>query len=151
MIVGIDAGLTTAVAFVTLDGKPVAVKSGKHWGFEEAMLTIAQTAPTVAIVGCDTNPSSHLAKQLAATFGARAYIPRTSLRVLDKERIAQKSGLKLKNKHERDALAAAVAAYRHWGNKLRQAGAKARKAGRQPSEVQRRVMAGEKMAHIVRK
>ena len=151
MIVGVDAGLTTAVAFVSLSGKPIGVKSGKHWGFEEAMLAIANAAPSVEIVACDTNPSSHFAKQLAGAFGARAYTPRRSLQVLDKERIAQHSGLKLKNKHERDALAAAIVAWRHFQNKLRQAGAKAEKAGKAANEVQRRVLRGEKMAHIVRK
>jgi predicted RNase H-like nuclease (RuvC/YqgF family) len=151
MIVGVDAGLTTAIAFVSLDGKPVSAKSGKHWGFEEAMLAVAQGAPSVEIVACDTNPSSHFAKQLASAFGARAYVPRHSLPVIDKERIAQKSGLKLKNKHERDALAAAVCAWRHYQNKLRQAGTKAVKAGKAAGEVQKRVLAGEKMAYLVRK
>ncbi len=52
---------------------------------------------------------------------------------------------------KRDALAAAIVAWRHFQNKLRQAGAKAEKAGKAANEVQRRVLRGEKMAHIVRK
>ncbi len=134
---------------MSLDGTPVGVESRKHWREESVIERIAQASPL--IIACDTNPTSKLARMLSSAFGARLFFPKNSLSVLRKEKMAQKTGLKMHNKHERDALAAAIAAYHRYENKLRQAGRKARLAGADETRVQRSVLKGVKMSAAIRK
>gem|GEM_PF-3577497 len=167
IIVGVDAGETTAIAIVSFEGKPLKVESHKHWSLGDVIGKIAAFSP--AVIACDTNPTSGFARELKRAFGARLVFPRRSLHVYEKERMAHDAGLKVHNKHERDALAAALKAYHLLQNKLRQAGRKAEiKAGvkrgksdrgkssatskevaQYVESIQRRVLGGEKMRHAI--
>lgn len=141
MIVGVDAGATSALAAVDFNGRAVRVESRKNWPAGELLRTAASFSPV--IVACDTNPGHHLARELKRTFGARLYTPRKSLSQTEKQRMAS-AAWPCRNSHERDALAAALKAYHHVENKLRQA---AKIAGGDARAVQEKVLRGEKMRH----
>lgn len=149
MIVGVDAGATTAIAVLSLSGEVVALESRKHWNRGEVAQKIAEYSP--AVIACDTNPTSDFARELKAAFGARLVFPKKSMSVWRKEKMASRTGVKLGNKHERDALAAALKAFHLLENKLRQTAKRAR--GRPAEKVeaaQRKVLRGKKMFEAVR-
>lgn len=150
IIVGVDAGDTSAMAVVSLGGKVVHVESRKHWPRGDLVEKISLYSP--AVIACDTNPTSGFARSLKRSFGARLLFPKKSMTEHDKQKMASKTGVKLSNKHERDALAAALKAYHQLENKLRQAGKKARKKGGDEKfveGVQKKVLRGEKMRHAI--
>ncbi len=142
------------MAVVSLDGEVLKVESRKHWPRGDLVEKIAFHSPEV--IACDTNPTSGFAQGLKRSFGARLLFPKKSMTEYDKQRMASKTGLKLKNKHERDALAAALKAYHQLENKLRQVEKHARKKSPEKrdkkfvNEIRKRVLAGEKMAHALK-
>ncbi len=138
------------MAVVSFEGKVLKVESRKHWPRGEVIERIAQYSPDV--IACDTNPTSDFARQLKRSFGARLLFPKKSFTQHAKQKMASKTGVKLRNKHERDALAAALKAYHQLENKLRQAGTYAKKKGGDEKfveSVQKKVLHGEKMRSAV--
>ncbi|MBI3588399.1 DUF460 domain-containing protein [Candidatus Micrarchaeota archaeon] len=147
IIAGVDAGTTIAVAIVDFEGNAVCVRSRKHWKEGEVVKFISSFSPHV--VACDTNPTSGFAKSISRAFGAKLHFPKRHLRVMEKERMAA-GKWKCANKHERDALAAALKAYHHFENKLRQVRRKAGwRDGLAVAAIQGSVVRGEKMAHAM--
>ncbi len=71
-------------------------------------------------MACDTARASKLAHRLRASFAAKLYTPKRSLTLLEKHGAAARFDAKVGNAHERDALAAALNAWRHYQNKLKQ-------------------------------
>ena len=136
---------------LALDGRVLKVESHKHWKRGEVVEKIALYSPDV--IACDTNPTSDFARSLKRSFGARLLFPKKSMTEYDKHKMAAKTGVKMNNKHERDALAAALKAYHQLENKLRQAGRKAQKKGGDEKfveGVQKKVLRGEKMREALK-
>ena len=130
-----------------LHGRVVRVESHREWPLEGVVGVIAAYSPIV--IACDTNPSHSLARQLGTAFGARLFFPRKSLSRHSK--LLATRGESCRNPHERDALAAALKAFGHYQNKVRQTEKKARRAGVDAEGIVRRVLFGEKMAHALRR
>jgi hypothetical protein len=145
IIVGIDAGATTAFAVLDLEGRVVSVKSRKGWGLNEVVEQVSSFKPTV--VACDTRPPSLLAKKVASCFRTRFFYPTHSLRWEEKAELTKE--FTVKNSHERDALASALKAFHHVENKLRQATRHARREGADAEKVGARVLRGERMKEAV--
>lgn len=120
------------------------MESKRNWGEKALLERISFFSPLV--IACDTNPSHKLGQELKRAFGAKLFFPRKSLREWYKQKITVERGCK--NKHERDALAAALKAYHHFENKLRQT---SKKAGKHARAAQKMVLSGEKMVHAVRR
>ncbi|OIO27180.1 hypothetical protein AUJ14_00220 [Candidatus Micrarchaeota archaeon CG1_02_55_22] len=136
-----------AIAVLDLHGRVVRVESHREWPVEGVVGAIASYSPVV--IACDTNPSHSLARSLGSVFGARLFFPRRSLSRHAKMLATRNSACR--NPHERDALAAALKAFGHYQNKVRQTEKKARKAGVDAEGIVRRVLFGEKMAHALRR
>lgn len=68
------------------------------------------------LVASDTRPPSSFVEKIAARFSVRVFSPRESMTKLEKRSI----GKGIDDVHVRDAYAAAVKAYRHYQNRLRQ-------------------------------
>jgi len=99
-----------------LDGRALALHSTSG-GFSDAAREIERRC-TPSLFACDTNPAPEAAQRLASYFSCRLFVPRQSVREDEKKRIA--NGFGTHNAHERDAFSAAVLAWRHHQNKLRQ-------------------------------
>ncbi|MBI4406791.1 DUF460 domain-containing protein [Candidatus Micrarchaeota archaeon] len=119
IIVGIDAGTTSAFAVIDYSGSVVAVKSKKNWRTADLIFEINSVC-TPVVIACDTNPSSNTARMLKACFGAKLFLPSSSLSIYKKQKLTHKLGISVNNSHERDAVAAAKKAFNHYSNKLRQ-------------------------------
>ena len=121
LIVGIDPGVTVGLAVLSLDGKPVLVESKRGWSLSELLKRISEIGePT--IISSDVSPASDILENLSHKLNAVLFVPMISMGADEKRQIARDYaeiyGLKLKNAHEVDALAAAVKAYRHYEKKF---------------------------------
>ena len=121
LIVGIDPGVTVGLAVLSLDGKPVLVESRRGWSLSELLKRISEIGePT--IISSDVSPASEILENLSHKLNAVLFVPMISMGADEKRQIARDYadiyGLKLKNAHEVDALAAAVKAYRHYEKKF---------------------------------
>ena len=110
MIVGIDPGTTTGMAFLDLKGRLILTKSGRNLSRSDVSKAIADTGRPV-IIAVDINPVPKRVERLASAFAAKLMWPYASLKKQDKNRLIKEYQLEA-NRHEKDALSAAVYAYK---------------------------------------
>jgi len=130
LIVGVDPGVTVGLAVLSLDGQPILVESRRDWSLQELLKRISEIGePT--LISSDVSPASEILKNLSHKLNAVLFVPLISLGADEKRQVARSyadlHGLKLRNAHEVDALAAAVKAYRHYEKKFKQVEARVRK------------------------
>ncbi len=114
IIVGIDPGTTTGVACLSLNGKLLKTVSYKNAGKERIIKIISELGRPV-IIACDRIPIPSFVLSVKAKFNAKLFAELLSNE--EKENITRKYNLK--NKHEKDALAAAIKAYNYYSSKIR--------------------------------
>ena len=123
LIVGIDAGMTTGLAVLDLDGRVLHLGSYKEIDRGEVVSIVSKLGRPV-IVSTDVSDPPELVRKLAAQMGAQLYLPDYNLSVAEKEELASRateySELKPSTPHERDSLAAAYKAFLDYHNKLSQ-------------------------------
>jgi predicted RNase H-like nuclease (RuvC/YqgF family) len=108
LIVGIDAGITNAIAILSINGDLLLVKSGKNLDRKTIVTEIIKYGIPV-IVACDVAKPNNLVKKIASTFNARLVYPPKNLSIKKKRKlISDIDFLKINNSHERDALASAI-------------------------------------------
>ncbi|MFH0737137.1 MAG: DUF460 domain-containing protein [Candidatus Micrarchaeota archaeon] len=112
---GIDPGIKTGYAILDLDGRLVGSGCEKEASDERIVKAVSSVGIPV-LVAADTHPPSHFVQKVAARLNVRVFSPRESMSKLEKRRI----GASIADVHTRDAYAAAVKAYRHYANRLRQ-------------------------------
>jgi len=122
LIVGVDPGVTVGLAVLSLNGQPILVESKRDWSLPELVKRISELGePT--LISSDVSPASEILKNLSHKLNAVLFVPSISLGADEKRHVARDYadfyGLKLKNAHEVDALAAAVKAYRHYEKKFK--------------------------------
>ena len=123
LIVGLDPGATCGIALLSFKGEVLHLKSQK--GLSRGDLTRLLTDfGEAVIIATDVRPLPEFVKKFSATLRLVVFIPEYSLSVSEKQELAgefsSKSGMEVRNLHERDALAAAAKAYRHYKNKFEQ-------------------------------
>ncbi|MBI4149179.1 DUF460 domain-containing protein [Candidatus Woesearchaeota archaeon] len=111
LIAGIDPGTTVGYALLDITGRLVAAGSGKTLALP-ALIEAARMQGKPLIVGTDKRQVPGMVSAFAAKFGARIVSPPEDIAVAEKQAIA--AGIAVRNAHERDALAAALYAYRHF-------------------------------------
>ncbi|HIH21010.1 TPA: DUF460 domain-containing protein [Candidatus Micrarchaeota archaeon] len=149
MIVGVDGGTWRAFAVLDFDGKLVALKSRKNWLPGEFLAEVSDYLPT--IIACDKNPAPRKVLVLKSVFGARLFKPSKNLSQLQKHSLTR--DFKVRNSHERDALASAIKAYNSVAAKISAVEKKSREAGvpaEQRLSVKRMVLKGETVANAIK-
>ena len=107
------------------DGNVVAVESRKNWTPDAFIQSLSVFSPS--IIACDKIPVPKSARLLKSVFSARLYKPVRSMTGLQKAFLTR--DFSVNNEHERDALAAALKAFRSLNNKFKLVDKKAREAG----------------------
>jgi len=125
LIAGIDSGTWRAFAIVDFEGNALSVESRKNWGENSFIRDLAVFSPT--IIACDKSIPPRKVSILKRVFSARLYKPSKNLTVAQKHRLVE--DFKVKNSHERDALASALKAFKSVSSKLATVKKKAFKAG----------------------
>ena len=120
LIIGIDPGLTTAFAAVDLRGNFVSTFSKKEMRADELAKAITEVGKPL-IFAVDKSNAPDAAKKLAASFNCRLFAPREDLKVVHKNSLVKEMLSVIENNngnsiklsvHEKDALAAAIVAYK---------------------------------------
>jgi len=137
-IVGIDPGTTTAVAILDLSGDLIELSSSRTRTPAKLIELIARTGKTL-IVASDVTPAPGSVEKIKRSFNAILHEPPESLAVDFK--IALTKPFEYRNDHERDALAAALDAYRSREPKFEQI-LKKIPPGVDPDEVKMLVVKG---------
>ncbi|MHC1588276.1 MAG: DUF460 domain-containing protein, partial [Methermicoccaceae archaeon] len=120
LIVGIDPGTTMGLAAIDLRGRLVGVVSERGLSQSGAIEWIRR-AGTPTLIASDVLPVPHTVEKIANAFSVEC--TGEQLSVEDKRRLSL--GYNPSNDHERDAIAAAMAAFRRAKNKLAQVEKKA--------------------------
>ncbi len=124
LIIGVDPGISTGLAILDIDGIPLEITSGRGLDRSDIVSHVLSHG-TPVIVATDVNPVPETVKRLASMFNAELYVPSQSLSSDEKRQIVQEylskyPWINIEDNHQRDALAAAVRAYRNIESKLRQ-------------------------------
>lgn len=109
LIVGIDPGTTAGYAVLDTNGNVLKTRSSKLLELNSLIESIVKLGSVLA-VGTDKKKCPQLIEKAAAKTGARIITPREDLAVSEKNMLTQ--GTETANSHEKDALAAAMYAYR---------------------------------------
>jgi len=122
VIVGIDPGIETGIAVVDLSLKQCYTFSSKEFD-KLSIINKVYAIGTPILIATDKNPPPDSVKKIASILGLQLYAPQKSLAVEDKEELINwilKRGLtiEIRTTHERDALAAALRAYKAFEKKL---------------------------------
>ncbi|MBR9680618.1 MAG: DUF460 domain-containing protein [Candidatus Altiarchaeota archaeon] len=120
MIVGFDPGTTSALAVLDLKGELLMLVT-MGGGVRQAKELIAPFKPV--IISSDKRFMVSV-QQLATSFGAITFFPKKDLTLKEKAEITK--AYKPQNQHEKDALASALYAYRHYRTTIKKVFAKER-------------------------
>jgi predicted RNase H-like nuclease (RuvC/YqgF family) len=115
LIVGIDPGTTTAIAALDLDGNLQHLGSSRQMGMSDVIEAI-YTVGKPLVIASDVHDMPFSVEKIRRAFNGVAYSPRQDMSVEAKLEIT--APFSYQNDHERDALAAALDAYKSYRNKF---------------------------------
>ncbi|MEM4137767.1 MAG: DUF460 domain-containing protein [Candidatus Anstonellaceae archaeon] len=121
-IVGVDPGNNIGIAFLNLNGK-IEETITIVGSIEDSIKKIQQVGKP-AIIASDVNPAPQFVIRLASYFNSKLYVPKNIFREEQKWKITREYEKKENKKicktvHERDAIFAAIVAYREYQNVIR--------------------------------
>jgi len=119
LIIGADPGHTIGLCALDFEGKVLHLAHLEGKGIEGAV-SIIEGWGTPSLIACDVSPAPEFITKLASYFNVKFYCPKKVLREEEKKKIAKKYA-NVQNAHERDALSAAIFAWRANQNTLRSA------------------------------
>lgn len=109
VIVGIDPGTTSGVAVLSLKGKFLAAESRRNFGRNEIVRYISSLGkPT--IIATDRALAPSLVMKVSSSFNSIVFSPEEDLKF--REKLEATRGFRIDDSHQRDALAAALFAYK---------------------------------------
>jgi predicted RNase H-like nuclease (RuvC/YqgF family) len=115
LIVGIDPGTTTAVAAIDLDGNLMHLKSSRQMNMADVIESLYRVGKPL-VIASDVQPMPYSVEKIRRAFSAVPYSPRQDTSVETKMELTEQ--FPYENDHERDALSAALDAYRQYRNKF---------------------------------
>ncbi|MGY5871966.1 MAG: DUF460 domain-containing protein [Candidatus Thorarchaeota archaeon] len=120
-ILGVDPGTTAAYCLLSLDGGVRALRSKKGLTRADIIREVYEKGIPVMIAS-DVPQVPHFVEKIASTVNATVYTPRKPIPVSEKQELAREYSeiIRVRNAHERDALTAAVFAFRSIQSKLQQ-------------------------------
>lgn len=133
-IVGIDPGIVTGVAIISLDGDILSLFSGR--GLDRARIIEKLIAVGHPVLVCsDVNPPPDAVRKIAAALDSKVFYPERPLSTIEKREIAQRfleereSVVRVEDTHQRDALAGIVKAYMSLKDNFEEADVRIRETG----------------------
>ncbi|MCQ8894292.1 MAG: DUF460 domain-containing protein [Methanolinea sp.] len=115
LIVGVDPGTTTAVAALDLEGNLLHLASSRQMSMSGVIESLLRVGKPL-IIASDVHEMPFSVEKIRRAFNGVAYTPRQDMSVEAKQALTQ--GFGTRNDHERDALAAALDAFRTYKNKF---------------------------------
>ncbi|HJX56543.1 MAG TPA: DUF460 domain-containing protein [Methanoregula sp.] len=145
LIVGIDPGTTTAVAAVDLDGNLLHLASSRQMSMGDVVESLYRVGKPI-IVASDVQEMPHSVEKIRRAFSAVSYTPKQDVSVETK--IELTAPFPYANDHERDALSAALDAYRQYRHRFQNL-IKRIPPGHDLDEVRARVIRGQSLDQVI--
>ncbi|MDN5339719.1 MAG: uncharacterized protein PWQ30_828 [Euryarchaeota archaeon] len=145
LIVGLDPGTTTGIAAVDLDGNLVLLTSSRQMTMSDIVEELYRAGKPL-IIASDVQQMPYSVEKIRRAFNAIPYTPKQSLSVEAKYDLT--APFSYTNDHERDALSAALDAYRSLQNKFRNI-VKRVGPGYDLDEVRARVLRGQPLDTVL--
>src|SRR3989338_2158424 len=149
IIVGIDPGITTAYAILDLKGTLLNLKSSKLLTLYIMIEEIVEVGKVV-VVGTDVKYSPHYIEKFAAKLNAKLIHPKEDIPVGFKTRITKE--FKVRDAHQRDALTAALLAWKEIESLVKKVGEILKEEGKEHlfDEVLQLALKGMNIADAVK-
>ena len=145
LIVGLDPGTTTGIAAVDLDGNLVLLTSSRQMTMSDIVEELYGAGKPL-IIASDVREMPYSVEKIRRAFNAIPYTPKQSLSVEAKYDLTAR--FSYTNDHERDALSAALEAFRSLQNKFRNIVKRVR-PGVDLDEVRARVLRGQPLDAVL--
>jgi hypothetical protein len=145
LIVGIDPGTTTAFAALDLDGNLLHLQSSRQMNMGDVIESLYKVGKPL-IIASDVQDMPFSVEKIRRAFSAIAYTPKQDVSVETKLELA--APFSYGNDHERDALSAALDAYRQFRHKFQNL-IKRIPPGHDLDEVRARVIRGQSLEHAL--
>lgn len=113
MIVGIDLGTTTGMAILDTRGNILNLSSKKEATRSEMIKHIMKFGDPL-IIASDVNPLPKGIEKLASALGSNFFYPEVSMTYKEKAKIIEDYREMIRGSHQKDALAAALRAFRNY-------------------------------------
>ena len=114
LIVGVDPGTTLAYAILDVNGNLIKLRSSKNLNLSRLIFDTIRYGKII-VVGCDVCKVPSFVQEYAIKIGAKIICPKEDLGVREKRGLVRG---KVKNRHQRDALASAIFAHKKIKNLL---------------------------------
>jgi hypothetical protein len=115
--VGIDLGTTTGIAILDTNGSVISLSSKKETTKNEIVKHIMKFGNPL-IIASDVNPLPKGIEKLASAVGSKVFYPNTSMTYKEKVKIVDDYKEKIRDSHQKDALAAALRAFKNYHSML---------------------------------
>jgi uncharacterized protein len=145
LIVGIDPGTTTAIAALDLDGNLLHLVSSRQMGMSDVIESLYKVGKPL-IIASDVQEMPFTVEKIRRSFSAVAYTPKQDTSVETKVELT--APFPYANDHERDALSAALDAYRQYRHRF-QSLLKRIPPGHDLDEVRARVIRGQSLEQVI--
>jgi hypothetical protein len=118
VLVGLDPGITTGLAVLDTYGNVIILFSKRNIKRSELIKLMTKFGKPI-LIACDVSPPPRSVEKISRLLGCRLFFPEKSLSVKEKIELTKNFPFKIKNDHERDALAAVVKAWKKYRNLFR--------------------------------
>ncbi len=115
LICGIDPGETTGVAILDLSGNILHISSRKNMGITNLLELIYEYGKPI-IIASDVPKLPQFIEKICKRIGAICFSPSHVYSISDKNEMIRQLNVRVSNTHERDALVAAILAYKKYKN-----------------------------------
>jgi len=145
LIVGIDPGTTTAAAVLDLDGNLLHLASSRQMNMADVIESLYKVGKPL-VIATDVQEMPYSVEKIRRAFSAIAFVPKQDVSVDTK--VEMTAPFEYANDHERDALSAALDAYRHYRHKFQNL-IKRIPPGHDLDEVRARVIRGQSLDSVL--
>ncbi len=145
LIVGIDPGTTTAVAALDLDGNLLSLASSRQMHMSDVIESLYKVGKPL-IIASDVEDMPFTVEKIRRAFSAIAFTPKQDTSVETKMELT--APFAYANDHERDALSAALDAYRQYRHRFQNL-LKRIPPGHDLDEVRARVIRGQSLEQVI--
>ena len=101
------------ISILDTDGNVIKISSERAARRSELIKYISKFGRPV-IIASDVNPLPKMIEKIASNLGCKAYYPEVSLSNIEKTKMIKKYRREIKDSHQKDALAAAIKAFRNY-------------------------------------
>jgi predicted RNase H-like nuclease (RuvC/YqgF family) len=145
LIVGIDPGTTTAFAALDLDGNLLHLQSSRQMNMSDVIEALYKVGKPL-IIASDVEEMPFTVEKIRRAFSAIAFTPKQDTSVDTKMELT--APFEYANDHERDALSAALDAYRQYRHRFQNL-VKRIPPGHDLDEVRARVLRGQSLEQVI--